>query len=555
MSADTSPHDLAAERALIAAVLLDARQFDVANRAGLRAEMFYRGAHVALWRACGTLAGRGIEPDPLTLQHELGDKAFADAGGARYLGELTDGASRAGNVPYFAGVVADCARRRSMLQRLAKAAEAIHREGVTGDVAQALAGLSFEAQAAESTLGQRGRTLTLTSASTIPIAAVRYLWAGRMAAGTFGLLGGREGVGKTAFSAWLTAGVTTGTLDGALRGRPSDVLVLAGEDSWSHTIKPRLLAVGADLDRVHRVDVHTGNGTADSVSLPLDTDALRLAIIQKQAALVILDPLLSRLDGALDSHKDADVRRALEPLAGIAHDTGACICGLLHVNKSTSTDPLNMLMASRAFAAVARWVLFAATDPSDDGRRLLGLAKNNLGPTDLPTLAYRVEGCHVADTKDGPVWTGRLAWLGEASVGIREAVQDASVPHDRTAVGEAADWLADYLREAGGSAPSSDAKRDGGKEGHSHDALKRALRRLQGTVISTGMPRRTVWHLPASLQSAVARGGSPPIAPTAPTGDFINRTTTTQSEQSEQSGETPREMLRLDEGGHRVRIS
>lgn len=553
MSADTAPHDLAAERALIAAVLLDAQQMRIIQHAGVLAEMFYRRAHVALWRACETLVARGVQPDPATIQRHLDVHAFDDLGGAIYISELIDGASRAANVPYFAGIIVDCAKRRRMLQRLAEAAAAIRQEGVTGGVAETLAALTLDAQHAEGSLGQHGRTLTLTAASQIPMAAVRYLWEGRMAAGTFGLLGGREGVGKTAFAAWLTAAVTRGTLDGAFRGRPADVLLMAGEDSWSHTLVPRLAAAGADLERVHRVDVHTPDGAADAVTLPLDLDALRLAIIQRRAALVILDPLLSRLDGALDSHKDADCRRALEPLAAIADDTRACIAGLIHVNKSSSTDPLNMLMASRAFAAVARWVLFAATDPADDSRRLLGLAKNNLGPCDLPTLAYRVEGCHVADTADGPVWTGRLAWLGDSAVNIREAVQDASVPHDRTAVGEAADWLADFLREAGGNATSADAKRAGAKEGHSADALKRALRRLQGTVISTGMPRRTVWHLPASTQSAVARVGSTPTAPTAPTGDISNKTTTYLSEQSEQSGESPREMLPLT-GGDRVHV-
>ena len=77
------------------------------------------------------------------------------------------------------------------------------------------------------------------------------------------------------------------------------------------------------------------------------------------AALILLDPLMSRLDAKLDTHKDAEVRLALEPLVSIANSTGAAILGLIHLNKSLSTDPLTMLMGSRAFAAVARAVLFA----------------------------------------------------------------------------------------------------------------------------------------------------------------------------------------------------
>ena len=69
---------------------------------------------------------------------------------------------------------------------------------------------------------------------------------------------------------------------------------------------------------------------------------------------LLLDPLMSRLDVALDSHKDAEVRQALEPLTAVGERTDCTMLGLIHVNKSTSNDPLTTLMASRAFAAVAQ---------------------------------------------------------------------------------------------------------------------------------------------------------------------------------------------------------
>ena len=65
-------------------------------------------------------------------------------------------------------------------------------------------------------------------------------------------------------------------------------------------------------------------------------------------------------------------------------------------------------MGSRAFAAVARSVLYAMTDSDDETLRHLGLPKNNLGTVDLPTLDYRIESAKVADTDEGEVWTGRV---------------------------------------------------------------------------------------------------------------------------------------------------
>jgi len=69
------------------------------------------------------------------------------------------------------------------------------------------------------------------------------------------------------------------------------------------------------------------------------------------AALILLDPLLSRLDSSLDSHKDAEVRIALEPLVALADRSAAAVLGLIHVNKSGGQDPLDIVMGSRAFAA------------------------------------------------------------------------------------------------------------------------------------------------------------------------------------------------------------
>ncbi len=173
------------------------------------------------------------------------------------------------------------------------------------------------------------------------------------------------------------------------------------------------MAAGADLSMVYRVDVHTYAGFETGLSLPRDLAAVAEAVIEVQAGLILLDPLMSRLDAKLDTHKDAEVRQALEPLVHVANSTGAAILGLIHLNKSLSTDPLTMLMGSRAFAAVARAVLFCMVDPDDETARVLGQPKNNLGRTDLPTMTFRIVSAHVADTDEGPVWTGRVDWQDE----------------------------------------------------------------------------------------------------------------------------------------------
>jgi len=361
---------------------------------------------------------------------------------------------------------------------------------------------------------KRQRQVILTPASAIPMRPVRWLWENRLALGTLALLGGREGVGKTICAYTLSAGITRGTLPGDYLGTPRAVIVAATEDSWGHTIVPRLMAAGADLDLVYRVDVTSIEGTDTTLSLPCDLAALEQVVREVRAGLIILDPLISRLDATLDSHKDAEVRLALEPLVKLAEAADALVLGLIHVNKSASSDPLTLLMGSRAFAAVARAVLFVLVDPDDESVRLLGQPKNNLGRTDLPTLQFRIVGKKVADTAEGPVWTGKLEWLGESDRSIREAVEAST--GDRTATDEAADWLEDYLTSVDGTQDSNIIREEGRTAGHSKNVLYAAKKKLRITSDSRGFPRKAHWSLPPVVPPS---GGAPTTGNTGNSGN------------------------------------
>jgi hypothetical protein len=159
-------------------------------------------------------------------------------------------------------------------------------------------------------------------------------------------------------------------------------------------------------------------------------------------------------------------------------------------------------MGSRAFAGVARAVLFVIADPENETTRLLGQPKNNLGSTDdLSTLAFKINGAHVADTDEGPVWTGRVQWLGESPRTIRDVLESAAENADtRSATADAAEWLVDRLTNAGGTDEHAAIQAAARKAGHSVDAVKRARNRLGVTSESLAgvFPRRTFWTLPGT---------------------------------------------------------
>src|SRR5512144_2512412 len=166
--------------------------------------------------------------------------------------------------------------------------------------------------------------------------------------------------------------------------------------------------------------------------------------------MLVIDPLTSVVDGKIDTHRDRELRGALEPLARLTDETGGAVVGLAHHGKAATTDPLSLVLGSRACTAVARAVLAAARDPEpDDGSCVLSLEKSNLGRLDVPALRYRVEPVSLPIDDGGSAETARLVFVGETNRTVREILAARSVDEDGQDRQEVADWLVDYLQENG----------------------------------------------------------------------------------------------------------
>jgi hypothetical protein len=342
------------------------------------------------------------------------------------------------------------------------------------------------------------RAVRLTAASDIPRRKPVWLWQDRIPYGGITLMSGREGIGKSLALAWLSARVTRGQLPGVLSGQPRAVIYAATEDSWSHTIGPRLVAAGADLSMVFRADVLTDATMIGALSLPLDIAPLFAEAEARGVALLACDPLLSLLSDRIDANKEQQLRRALEPLKSAAELSGCTVVGLAHWNKSGGTDPLSMIIGARAWTGVARAVHSLARDPADDGGgHVVSLDKCNVGSTwpAIPALRYVIRTKEV-DTQDGLAEVGALEFTGETTRGVRDILAEvAADPADRTERDEAAAWLTDYLTHNGGSAPREELIKAARAEGFAEATLKRARTRAGITTVSAGFPRRTTWQL------------------------------------------------------------
>jgi hypothetical protein len=202
------------------------------------------------------------------------------------------------------------------------------------------------------------------------------------------LLAGREGIGKSTVSLDIAARLTRGILPGRYEGKPQSVIVCATEDSWSHTIVPRLMAVGADMDRVFHIAVENEDGGQRAIIAPQDIRRMEQAFRDVTPALMLIDPLMAVIDGSIDTHKQAEVQQALEPLVKMCERIGMAVLAVIHVNKSNGTDPLNNIMGSKAFATLPRSVLYCLEE--DEGQFMFCHVKCNVGPK-MPSIGYRLQ--------------------------------------------------------------------------------------------------------------------------------------------------------------------
>lgn len=334
--------------------------------------------------------------------------------------------------------------------------------------------------------------LSLITAATVVPQAVSWLWQGRIPTAVLSLLVGPAGRGKTTLACELAARVSRGQL-----GRPpANVLIASTEDSIAHTLVPRLMAAGADLRLISFVSVYR-DGIQEGLTLPDDVTRLEDAVAETGAALVVLDPVVGHLSGAIDSHKDHSVRRALGPLAMLADRTGAAVVGIGHLNKGASGDVLNRLGGSVGFGAAARSVLLFSDDPDDEesAERLLAHGKCNVGPH-APTLRFRVESRTV--TFDGrEIPTSGLVWLGEdTSSSIQEMLNRGAADPDRGTQDLAAAVILDALAER--SRRWADLVELCKDEGASEHTARRARDQLKrsGSIEVKKSPVGWFWNLP-----------------------------------------------------------
>lgn len=333
---------------------------------------------------------------------------------------------------------------------------------------------------------QAGPGLQLVRMADVAPETVGWLWHPYIPFGKLTILEGDPGLGKSWLTCALAAAVSRGRgLPGCGPFDPGNVLMLSAEDGLGDTLRPRLDAVGADVEKVYAINSPL---TLDTVGL-LQLEEL---IIGLRPSLVIIDPLFAYTGGKVDIHRANECRAISAPLAAAAERHGCALVAVRHLGKSRGGGhALNAGIGSIDFTAAARSVLLVGQDPDDATRRALVQTKNNLAPHG-GAVGYMLE-------------EGRFYWTGESTLTAGRILSLPSDEEERGARVEAAEFLRAALAE--GPRPARDVKAEARQAGIPDITLRRAKDRLGVRAEKEGgrlgeRAQRWLWSLPGAAEGA-----------------------------------------------------
>ena len=230
-------------------------------------------------------------------------------------------------------------------------------------------------------------------ASDVRSRRVKWCWKGRWPIGYLSIQTGEEKLGKSLFFAWAASELTNGRLAGEYYDRKAPILIAAVEDSREDMWKPRLKAVGADLDLISFLTIpDTGWNVRDGVGL------IEQALDETGAVLVFVDAVMEHLPdarGGENANSTTFVRGSLRPLAAMSERRLVATLISTHPPKRHAANFADLYHASRAFTQVSRSLMVLGAHPDDaalpfeDRRRVLLRVRGNVGRDPGP-LSFKI---------------------------------------------------------------------------------------------------------------------------------------------------------------------
>lgn len=219
------------------------------------------------------------------------------------------------------------------------------------------------------------KELKLIQMSQVEVEDIKWVWYPYIPYGKITVVQGDPGDGKTTFVLALIALLTRGKpLPEEENGtEPINVIYQTAEDGLADTIKPRLLSVGADCERVIVID-------ENEIELTLSDERLEQAIKKTDAKVIVLDPIQAYLGGDVDMHRANEIRPIMKRLALLAERTGCAVILIGHMNKMGGAKSAYRGLGSIDIRAAVRSVLVVGRVKDEPTLRIVAHDKSNLAP-------------------------------------------------------------------------------------------------------------------------------------------------------------------------------
>ncbi len=219
---------------------------------------------------------------------------------------------------------------------------------------------------------------------------------------------------------------------------------------------------------------------------------LTQAVESVGAALLVIDPITNYLSETINSHNDASVRRALVPLADLAQQLGCCVLAVRHLNKQGDLKAKYRGGGSIAFTGAARSVMVVEQHPTDEQTMVMARVKNNLWPSDVPSIRYRIVG-------DAKFESPKVEWGDEIDLSADDLLHSPDARKDAPELNEAMDLLVDLLVD--GPMLAKEVLHLTAEAGVSKKTVTRARKRLgikskRDRDSKTGKTQSWTWDLP-----------------------------------------------------------
>ena len=329
----------------------------------------------------------------------------------------------------------------------------------------------------------------------VPMQSVAWLVPQLLPLGEVSLLGADGGTGKGIWQAQLIAYVTAGRTSGFFPQPPEktgSVLIFSGEDDPGKVLKARLLAAGADMNRVLCL-------TADDYfqrtgqPLTLKDEALAKFAAKAGPLLLIVDPLQSFLPAGVEMASRNQMRSILLPLKAIAAAQQCAVLLVMHSNKKQGVSDRKRLADSSDIWDMARSVLMMGRSNSD-GKIYLSHEKSSYSRPQQTVLL------HIEDVELDGVRTAQAVFDGYTDKKDADFIKEPRVRQAQTKE-DTRDAILNVLAESKlGSMPNTQLRAEVMKEmGCSEVTYNRAYSSLvkSGEVTKKNIRQRdgrSQWH-------------------------------------------------------------